>query len=241
MISYLSGPIGVILAGLHVPCVIWKSNYSQMLLLLLSGDVHCNPGPDVHPCGFCCILVIDFDEAVCDCCDKWIYVFYDEGLSSDDYVRMVNNPSNDVWFCYNCATMLSPSARRTKPHAVTRFLSCVCLNARSIMSNRFDFLYYMCTWFWYYCIHQNFPRWLCTWFSYHNTRVLDRNRLKVYYIIIIIVRVTIVIVVSTMYLGMISICQILIGPCIVSFTLHSWCKLALWDPVQLFSFPVGFI
>ena len=112
-----------------------------MVLLLLSGDVHCNPGPEIYPCGFCCEPVTDIEAVCCDCCDKWIHVSCDQGLSSAEYKSMVNNPCDGVWFCYNCATKLSQSA---KPRANTGLLSCVCLNARSVMSKRFDFLAYIC-------------------------------------------------------------------------------------------------
>jgi len=49
---------------------------SFALLLLLSGDVECNPGPrqPKYPCGMCSKAVKNSDPAVCcDQCDAWVH------------------------------------------------------------------------------------------------------------------------------------------------------------------------
>jgi len=87
--------------------------------------------------GTYCELITNTDEAVC--CDKWIRVSCDQGLlSPDKHNDMVNNPSGDVCFCNNCATNLSQCSLSCAS------LSCVCFNARSIVSKRFEFLPYIC-------------------------------------------------------------------------------------------------
>ena len=134
------------LSGPRVARIIWRSHfYSLSVLLLLSGDIHLNPGPDDQPCLFCFKLVTDDDEAVCcDCCNKWIHVSCDPGLSSEEYKNMVDNPSDDVWLCFKCTEYVSQGAMSSPLHTDTHSLSCVCLNARSIVSKRFDFLAYIC-------------------------------------------------------------------------------------------------
>ena len=76
--------------------------------------VHLNPGLEDYSCGFCCQPITDADEAVC--CDKWIHVSCDQGLSSDKYKDMVNNPSDDAWFCHNCVAQLPQAVRISQPH-----------------------------------------------------------------------------------------------------------------------------
>jgi len=54
---------------------------------------------------------------------------------------MVSNPSDDAWFCNNCA---SQSSRVPDHRHPTTGLSYVCLNARSVVAKRFEFLVYIC-------------------------------------------------------------------------------------------------
>lgn len=62
------------------------------LLLLLCGNISCNPGPvQMVFCGFCSREVVESDATVCcDSCDKWIHISCDS-LSIDDYKDMVDN------------------------------------------------------------------------------------------------------------------------------------------------------
>ena len=144
--ALLLGFNGSCLSGPRVARFIWRSHfYSLSVLLLLSGDIHLNPGPDDQPCLFCFKLVTDDDETVCcDCCNKWIHVSCDLGLSSEEYKNMVDNPSDDFWLCFKCTEHVSQGAMSSQLHTDTHSLSCVCLNGRSIVSKRFDFLAYIC-------------------------------------------------------------------------------------------------
>ena len=128
--TLLFGFNGSRLSGPCVVCVIWRSHfYSLSVLLLLSGDIHLNPGPDDQPCLFCFKLVTDDDEAVCcDCCNKWIHVSCDPGLSSEEYKNMVDNPSDDVWLCFKCTEHVSQGAMSSQLHTDTQSLPYVCLN-----------------------------------------------------------------------------------------------------------------
>jgi len=49
------------------------------------------------------------------------------------YDFMVSNPSSDPWFCSACKV----------PPSSSQSLSCICLNARSIVTKRLDFLAYV--------------------------------------------------------------------------------------------------
>ena len=53
----------------------------------------------------CEIIVGDEDKAVlCDSCDKWAHVSCDPALSDSLYSYMVQNPSDEPWYCSNyCA------------------------------------------------------------------------------------------------------------------------------------------
>ena len=130
----------------HCYCFISESAFKyvnpQMLIILLCGDVHLNPGPPVdYPCGICSNQVTDNDEAVCcDLCNRWIHISCDHSLTSADYKMMLDNPSNDPWFCCNCSAR-TPGVSRL---GCGSSLSCICLNARSVVSKRFDFLAYIC-------------------------------------------------------------------------------------------------
>lgn len=53
---------------------------------------------------------------------------------------MLDNPSNDAWFCCKCYAQTSGVFQS----GCSSSLSCICLNARSIVSKRFDFLAYIC-------------------------------------------------------------------------------------------------
>ena len=82
--------------------IIWKlaPGWFFTLVLLLSGDVHLNPGPSAaFPCRVCQKEVLDSDPAVqCDQCDMWVHVTCDCSLTINDYNEMLANPSDDLFF-----------------------------------------------------------------------------------------------------------------------------------------------
>ena len=95
----------------------------------------------------CALEVADRDPAVCcDYCDRWVHVSCDPSLSIEAYENMVSNPSTDPWFCSCCKDSLvehvwdSSSATSTKSD-----ISCIYLNARSIVPKRFDLSAYVLT------------------------------------------------------------------------------------------------
>ena len=62
----------------------WKFNFNCFFIfvLLLSGDVHLNPGPSVvYPCRICQKEVLDSDPAVQ--CDQWVHVNCDSSLTAN--------------------------------------------------------------------------------------------------------------------------------------------------------------
>ena len=129
----------------HVVIVKWNRNSTSLCLLLLCGDVHSNPGPTiVYPCSVCEVDVLDDNKAVCcDSCDQWVHVSCDPSLSDLLYDKMVQNSMEDPWFCSECMNDDSFSSENSTERKGNQ-LSCICLNARSILPKRFDFLAYVC-------------------------------------------------------------------------------------------------
>ena len=115
-----------------------ESGRLLLLILLLSGDIHLNPGPSAtFPCRTCRREVLASDPAIqCDQCDMWVQVTCDCSLTISDYNEMLANPSDDPWFCSAC--------RLTSHQVPTTGLSCVCFNARSIIAKRLDFIAFIC-------------------------------------------------------------------------------------------------
>ena len=95
-------PMGIIKWGHSPLCYL-------MFLLFLSGDVQPNPGPDtpgLELCSVCSEAVLDDHKAVCcDLGDSWVYVTCDPSLSDDLYCRMIQEPSNEPWFCTMCYSL----------------------------------------------------------------------------------------------------------------------------------------
>ena len=118
-----------------------ESSRFLLLILLLSGDIHLNPGPSAtFPYRTCQREVLDSDPAIqCDQCDMWVYVTCDCSLTISDYNEMLANPSDDPWFCSVCR--LTSHQVSTTPHPG---LSCVCFNAQSITAKRLDFVAFIC-------------------------------------------------------------------------------------------------
>ena len=74
-----------------------------IVLLLLSGDVHANPGPSTqHPCGVCEGNVTwSRPAACCDQCSVWYHKSCME-MASDEYENI--QPSHVIWLCCKCDT-----------------------------------------------------------------------------------------------------------------------------------------
>ena len=99
--SITADPLGLLLQPLYIDgskyprvvCFNWNCRACIYFLLLLSGDVAINPGPNVCLCGLCEMIVGDEDKAVlCDSCDKWAHVSCDPALSDFLYSYMVQTP-----------------------------------------------------------------------------------------------------------------------------------------------------
>ena len=99
--SITADPLGLLLQPLYIDgskyprvvCFNWNCRARIYFLLLLSGDVAINPGPNVCLCGLCEMIVGDEDKAVlCDSCDKWAHVSCDPALSDFLYSYMVQTP-----------------------------------------------------------------------------------------------------------------------------------------------------
>lgn len=110
------------------------------MIILLSGDIHLNTGPD-YPCGKCGLNVHDDDKALCcDKCDKWIHVSCDQYISETIYDELVQQPSSDPWFCADCVvSSITPNC--TQHHS--RYLRRICLNARSLFPKQFALLAFL--------------------------------------------------------------------------------------------------
>ena len=59
------------------------------------------------------------------------------------YSRMIQEPSNEPWFCTICYSLAPVSVSDNQHHS--NQLCCVCLNARSVLPKRFDILAFICT------------------------------------------------------------------------------------------------
>ena len=75
-----------------------------MMVLLISGDVNPNPGPQSQapdfPCGCCGANVSWSEQALCcDHCDIWFHKSC-VGISSGVYEELGN--TSDMWFCTRC-------------------------------------------------------------------------------------------------------------------------------------------
>ena len=67
------------------------------MLLLLSGDIHPNPGPPKHPCGTCDTSVRSNQRrVVCDTCETWSHIKC-VGIDRAAYERL--SVSDKMWIC----------------------------------------------------------------------------------------------------------------------------------------------
>ncbi|XP_060799413.1 uncharacterized protein LOC132901016 [Neoarius graeffei] len=101
-----------------------------LILLLLSGDVHINPGPvqqfNQDPCGVCQNQVKSGEKGIqCDSCDVWHHVrCLPAEISLTDYQYDVLSSSDAEWLCHTC-----------KPSAVGADLKCEAEPAQTEIEN----------------------------------------------------------------------------------------------------------
>ena len=73
-----------------------------LLLLVLSGDIHSNPGhrPPKYPCGICSQAVRNNQDSIqCDDCDRW---YHRECLMMSTPVFLANQNPDISWLCTDC-------------------------------------------------------------------------------------------------------------------------------------------
>lgn len=75
-----------------------STNYCFILYILLSGDVHYNPGPINYPCTYCNKKALQ-----CDFCDDWTHLKC-TSLSLNEYNTL--SISDDCYFCHLCEDRL---------------------------------------------------------------------------------------------------------------------------------------
>ena len=79
-----------------------------------------NPGPDtsgLEHCSVCSEAVLNNHKAVCcDLCDTWVHVTCDPSLSDDLYSRLIQEPSNEPWFCTMCHSLAPVSVSDNQYH-----------------------------------------------------------------------------------------------------------------------------
>ena len=73
----------------------------------------------------------DHKVVCCDLCESWVHVSCDQLLSDDLYEAMVQEDSNEPWICAVCSNFVP--AVVSVDHPKLNQLSCVCLNARSVL------------------------------------------------------------------------------------------------------------
>ena len=128
-------------------------------LLRLCGDILPNPGPfqKRFPCTVCYKSVTSRQRGIeCSRCENWTRTSC-AGVSTDEYNHLSIDPSV-VWYCPNCTTAVyelpfadcSLSNSVNSDHSISssvdileppsRSLSCICLNAHSIVNKQLDLL-----------------------------------------------------------------------------------------------------
>ena len=82
--------------------------YYGLVLLLLSGDVHINPGPTQrkykYPCGNCWKPVMKNQKGIlCDSCELWFHIkCLPEAISISNNRYELLTSSDESWYCYDC-------------------------------------------------------------------------------------------------------------------------------------------
>ena len=79
-------------------------------LILLSGDVECNPGPVRHPCTECCKSVRSNQQGIyCDWCERWTHAACCS-VSSKEYNHLSSQGEDHEWICPTCLRTELPYA-----------------------------------------------------------------------------------------------------------------------------------
>ena len=70
------------------------------IILLLSGDLHPNPGPVKYPCGICSKPCTVRQKAIaCDGCDQWHHL---KCIHQESYIFRYYSTHSDSWHCFTC-------------------------------------------------------------------------------------------------------------------------------------------
>ncbi|CAG2244297.1 unnamed protein product [Mytilus edulis] len=86
-----------------------------LLTLILSNDIHQNPGPIKYPCAICDKSVNSNHRAVsCDNCQLWVHIKCGN-ISPEDYNKM-SKCENITWSCPNCKIILTGTTIEQNKH-----------------------------------------------------------------------------------------------------------------------------
>lgn len=120
-----SGKVHGVHTGVHFPAKRLYRNHKPaktttcLLLLLLSGDVEMNPGPNsFFPCG-CCELDVSWNmkAVLCDQCSAWYHKSCLD-MCSAEYNRHVSEGSGVIWICNVCDSKNYDSSMLRSYHLV---------------------------------------------------------------------------------------------------------------------------
>ena len=81
---------------------LWRTSlYLAIVLLLLYGDIHSNPGPPKHPCVTCAKTVISNQRrVVCDTCETWSHI---KCVGIDRAASERLSDLDEMWICIKCS------------------------------------------------------------------------------------------------------------------------------------------
>ena len=100
----------------------------------------------VDLCRVCSGNVEDSDQAIyCDLCHHWVHVVCDPMITISEYGHMIDCPTEEPWLCHMCRAENSDDNSDDNSDIQCRSggLSCLCLNIRSVVSKRNEFLAYV--------------------------------------------------------------------------------------------------
>ena len=100
----------------------------------------------VDLCRVCSGNVEDSDQAIYyDLCHHWVHVVCDPMITISEYGHMIDCPTEEPWLCHMCRAENSDDNSDDNSDIQCRSggLSCLCLNIRSVVSKRNEFLAYV--------------------------------------------------------------------------------------------------
>ena len=124
-------------------------------LLILAGDIELNPGPLKYPCSVCHSSVKNNQRGIfCNKCELWAHAKCCD-VSVEYYNKLSKDGDCFQWFCKRCLLLELPFAiddpcdNQTSPQLSSttlnctqpppsQFVTCCCLNARSIANKALD-------------------------------------------------------------------------------------------------------